>query len=66
MEFKIYQTNPDFRYELKHQLGGLDISINFLKAIGKDMESSGLLEIWVESGLLAIGAVTLALHDKAQ
>lgn len=38
------------------QLGGLHISMCFLKVIGKHMNSSGLLEAWVESGLLGLNA----------
>ena len=35
---------------LRH--GGLHITLNFLKAIGKHVQSSGLLEAWIESNIL--------------
>ena len=31
-------------------MGGLQISFNFLKAIGQHMDSSGLDDLWVEGG----------------
>jgi hypothetical protein len=34
------------------RLGGLHISLNFMKVIGKHMDCSGLVEAWVESNLL--------------
>ena len=35
-------------------MGGLHISFNFLKAIGQHMDSSGLDDLWVESGLFEL------------
>ena len=34
------------------KMGGLHISMNFMKALGKHFEATGLLELWTESGLL--------------
>ena len=42
---------PEYQNRLIPRLGGLHISMNFLKAIGDHMSGSGLAEIWVESGL---------------
>ena len=47
------------------RLGGLHISMNFLKAIGDHMSGSGLAEIWVESGLFGQGTTELALSGRA-
>ena len=44
---------PEFNKKLIVRLGGLHISMNFLKVIGKHMSGSGLYETWIESGLLA-------------
>jgi len=46
-------------------MGGLHLSMNFLKAIGQHMADCGLSDMWVESGLMAIGSVTKALEGKA-
>ena len=47
-------------------LGGLHISINFLKAIGDHMDGSGLADMWLESGLLGAGTVELVLAGIQQ
>ena len=47
------------------RLGGLHVSINFLKAIGDHMNGSGLADVWGEMGLLGPGAVELVLAGKA-
>ena len=45
-------TVPEFKDALIPRLGGLHISMNFLKVIGQHTEDIGLVELWVESGLL--------------
>ena len=40
---------------------GLQVSMNFLKAIGDHMNGSGLADVWGEMGLLGPGAVELVL-----
>ena len=56
---------PEYRNKLIPRLGGLHISMNFLKAIGDHMDGSGLAEVWVESGLLGQGTVERILARKA-
>ena len=56
---------PHYNGKLIPRLGGLHISMNFLKVIGEHMEGSGLAEAWVESGLLAPGPVQLVLGGKS-
>ena len=58
-------SNPNFQNNLIPRLGGLHVSMNFLKAIGDHMNSSGLVEVWVESGLLGQGTVERVLAGKA-
>ena len=56
---------PEYQNKLIPRLGGLHVSINFLKAIGSHMDSCGLAEAWVEIGLLGERTVQLALAGKA-
>ena len=46
----------EYQNKLFPRLGGLHISMNFLKAIGEHMSGSGLKDVWVESNVLAEGA----------
>ena len=55
----------EYKDKLIPRLGGLHISMNFLKAIGDHMNGSGLNEVWVESGLLGQGTASLVLSGKA-
>lgn len=45
-------TNDNFMDCLIVRLGGLYTSMKFLEVIGKHVQSSGLLEAWVEGGIL--------------
>lgn len=56
---------PEYKNKLIPRLGGLHVSMNFLKAIGDHMNGSELAEVWVESGLLGQGPVELVLAGKA-
>ncbi len=56
---------PEYQDTLIPRLGGLHVSMNFLKAIGDHMNGSGLAEVWVESGLLGQGTVERVLTGKA-
>ena len=55
----------DFRDTLIPRLGGLHITMNFLKAIGQHTEDSGILELWVESGLLGPNSAEKAKDGKS-
>jgi hypothetical protein len=55
----------DFRDTLIPRLGGLHITMNFLKAIGQHTEDSGILEMWVESGLLGPNSAEKAKDGKS-
>ena len=45
---------PEYQNKLFPRLGGLHISINFLKAIGEHMNGSRLKDVWLESNLLSL------------
>ena len=46
-------------------MGDLHISFNFLKAIGQHLDSSGLCDIWVESGVFAQNSTAAILEGKS-
>jgi hypothetical protein len=50
---------PEYREKLVVQLGGLHISMCFLKTIVDHMKGSGLVDSWIESGLLGPNAAEL-------
>ena len=54
-----------YQDKLIPRLGGLHVSMNFLKALGYHMNGSGLDVVWGEMGLLGPGAVELVLAGKA-
>lgn len=54
----------EYRDKLIVQLGGLHISMCFLATIGNHMASTGLLEAWVESGLLGPNSAEKVLNGK--
>ena len=56
---------PEYQKKLVVQLGGLHISMCFQKAIGNHMKGSGLVEAWVESGLLGPNATEHVTNGKA-
>ena len=56
---------PQYQDKLIPRLGGLHVSMNFLKAIGDHVNGSGLADVWGEMGLLGPGAVELVLAGKA-
>lgn len=45
-------ANPDYMDCLVVRLGGLHTAMKFMSVIGKHVQSSGLLEAWVEGNLL--------------
>ena len=56
---------PQYQHKLIPRLGGLHVSMNFLKAIGDHVNGSGLDVVWGEMGLLGPGAVEFVLAGKA-
>ena len=56
---------PEYQNKLIPRLGGLHVAMNFLKTTGDHMDSSGLAEVWVESGLLGQGTLERVLVGKA-
>lgn len=62
---KLKWSVPVYQDKLIPRLGGLHISVMFLKAIGDHRNGSGLARVWVESGLLGQGTVVLVLAGKA-
>jgi len=56
---------PEYQKKLVVQLGDLHISMCFQKATGNHMKGSGLVEAWVESGLLGPNATKRVMNGKA-
>ena len=48
----LISNTPEFQHKVFPRLGGLHISLNFQKIIGKHMSDCGLSEAWIESSLL--------------
>ena len=48
----LISNTPEFQNKVFPRLGGLHISLNFQKILGKHMSDCGLHEAWIESGLL--------------
>lgn len=57
-------SNCDYHRKLILRLGGLHISMNFLKAIGTHMNGSGLKEVWVEASIMGPNTVEAVLAGK--
>ncbi|XP_052128446.1 uncharacterized protein LOC127750548 [Frankliniella occidentalis] len=57
-------SNDDFQKRVILRMGGLHLSLNFLKAIGKHMSGSGLEELWVESGIAAETMASKVMEGK--
>ena len=55
---------PEYRDKLIPRLGGLHISMNFLKVIGQHMKDSGLCEAWVDATVLGSGTVEHVMTGK--
>ena len=58
-------AKQDYQNFLIVRLGGLHIAMNFLKVIGKHIESSGLLDAWTESNILGPRAAEQVLAGKS-
>ena len=56
---------PEYKELLIPHLGGLHTAMNFLKAIGKHVQSSGLSEAWVESKILGPNLTDQAMAGKS-
>lgn len=59
------EANPIYKERVIVKMGGLHLSMNYLKAIGQHMTDTGLSEIWKESDLLADGSILKVLDGKA-
>ena len=57
-------ANDEIKEILIPRLGGLHTAMNFLKAIGKHMQSTGLLELWVDSDLMGSKTASNTLGGK--
>ena len=57
--------SPEYQNKFFPRLGGLHISMNFLKAIGEHISGSGLKDVWVRSNVLEEGATELVLSRIA-
>ena len=54
----------EYQKELVIQLRGLHISICFLKVVGNNKNESGLVEAWVESGILGPNTTEHVMYGK--
>ena len=54
----------DYNEVLIPCLGGLHVAMNFLGVIGRHMNDSGLVEVWVESDLLGTNAAHQVITGK--
>lgn len=50
MELKWYI--PEYKDILIPRIGGLHTCMNFLRTVGQQMTDSGLVDVWLESGIL--------------
>ena len=58
-------TVPEYKDTLIPRMGGLHISMNFLKVTGHHMEDSALVEVFVESGLLGPNTAGKVMDRKS-
>ena len=58
-------ASPDALSDVVMLLGDLHICFNFLKVIGKHVESAGLDDAWVEAGLFAQNSTEAMMDGKA-
>ena len=58
-------ASPDALLDVVMLLGDLHICFNFLKVIGKHVESAGLDDAWVEAGLFAQNSTEAMMDGKA-
>ena len=56
---------PEYGEKLVMRLGGLHISMNSLKVIGQHMKCSGLVEVWVESGIFGPDSADNVMTGKS-
>ena len=55
---------PEYKEKLIPHLGGLHTSMNFLKVIGQHMQGCGLLDLWVDVGLMGPHVSEQAMAGK--
>ncbi|KAG1710438.1 hypothetical protein GQR58_002712 [Nymphon striatum] len=56
---------PEYRETLIPRLGGLHISMNFLKVLSQHMSDSGLQQIWEGSGLMGPNSTERVMDGKS-
>lgn len=56
---------PEYKDILIPRLGGLHISMTFLKVLGQHMSDSGLQQIWEESGILGPNSAEKVMDGKS-
>ncbi len=55
----------DYKDKLILRLGGLHISMNFLKVIGQQVKDCGLAEAWLDAGILGCSTIEHVMMGKA-
>ena len=63
--FELKWAIPEYQKKLAVQLEGLHISMCFQKAMGNHVKGSGLVDAWVESGLLKPNVTEHVMNKKA-
>ena len=58
-------AKPDFQDCLIVRLGGLHIAMNFMKVLGKHVQSSGLLEAWIDGNLIGSKTAVQIMDGKS-
>ncbi len=57
-------AKKEYQEFLSLRLGGLHTAMNFMKAIGQHLKSTGILEVWIDSGLLGRKTAENAMIGK--
>lgn len=58
-------TIPEYKDKLIPRLGGLHISMNFLKVVGQHTKDCGLADAWEEAGILGRSTIEHVMSGKA-
>ena len=61
----LISNTPEFKDKVFPRLGGLHISLNFLRIIGQHMSDCGLHEAWIESNILGEVAAQKVFAGKS-
>lgn len=57
-------SSDDYQKRIILRMGGLHLALKFLTIIGKHMSGSGLVELWVESGIVSESSAEKVMEGK--